>query len=148
ANFSSFDYVANLTNANGRLFFTVNGGLWTSDGTAAGTISLPVAASNLTAVNGKLFFTATDSTHGTELWVSNGTAAGTVLVKDIYPGSTTRTYTYVRYYWGHRYVETITITTPNSSYPSNLFAYKNRLYFTANDGVNSYELWQSDGTAK
>ncbi|WP_024969298.1 ELWxxDGT repeat protein, partial [Microcystis aeruginosa] len=55
-------------------------------------------------------------------WKSDGTAAGTVLVKDIRPGGFT-------------------------SSPNNLTAVGNTLFFTANDGVNGYELWKSDGTA-
>ncbi|NCS18482.1 MAG: hyalin, partial [Microcystis aeruginosa G13-12] len=55
-------------------------------------------------------------------WKSDGTAAGTVLVKDIRPGS-------------------------SNSYPRNLTAVGNTLFFNANDGVNGEELWKSDGTA-
>ncbi|WP_353743905.1 ELWxxDGT repeat protein, partial [Microcystis sp. LSC13-02] len=58
---------------------------------------------------------------GRELWRSDGTAAGTVLVKDINPGFF-------------------------SSYPLNLTAVGNTLFFTAYDGVNGGELWKSDGT--
>ncbi|TRU97548.1 MAG: hyalin, partial [Microcystis wesenbergii Mw_QC_S_20081001_S30D] len=46
----------------------------------------------------------------------DGTAAGTVLVKDIRPGS-------------------------YGSYPFSLTAVGNTLFFTANDGVNGWELW-------
>ena len=44
------------------------------------------------------------------------------LVKDIFPGST-------------------------GSYPINLLAVGNTLFFHAKDGVNGQELWKSDGTA-
>ncbi|NCQ97766.1 MAG: hyalin, partial [Microcystis aeruginosa W11-06] len=50
------------------------------------------------------------------------TEAGTVLVGDIRPGS-------------------------SSSDPQNLRVVGSTLYFTADDGVNGGELWQSDGTA-
>ncbi len=63
-----------------------------------------------------------DGVNGGELWKSDGTAAGTVLVKDIRPGLST-------------------------SYPGNLTAVGNTLFFTADDGVNGTELWKSDGTA-
>ncbi|NCR02294.1 MAG: hyalin, partial [Microcystis aeruginosa L211-11] len=63
-----------------------------------------------------------DGVNGTELWKSDGTAAGTVLVGDIRPGA-------------------------SSSYPGNLTAVGNTLFFSANDGVNGRELWKSDGTA-
>src|SRR5262249_38506755 len=88
-----------LTNVNGKLFFAADdgrhgAGVWTSDGTAAGTLlvkdintTVPGSGpSNLTAVNGTTFFVADDGVHGRELWKSDGTAAGTVLVKDINPG--------------------------------------------------------------
>src|SRR5262249_1725539 len=106
---------SNLTNVNGTLFFTADGGngteLWKSDGTTAGTTLVkdiypggawsyvyqypqgywqytPYSSwpANLTNVNGTLLFTASDG-NGRELWRSDGTAAGTVLVKDINPGS-------------------------------------------------------------
>jgi Ca2+-binding RTX toxin-like protein len=35
---------------------------------------------------------------------------------------------------------------PNSSDINDLKVFKNKLYFTANDGVNGQELWVSDGT--
>ena len=38
----------------------------------------------------KTYFTAQDAACGEELWVTDGTAAGTKMVKDIYPGSMTR----------------------------------------------------------
>ncbi len=133
-----------LTNVNGMLFFTADDGtngteLWQSDGTAAGTIlvkdifpgsdgSYPHGSnpSSLTNVNGTLFFTATDSSNGRELWQSDGTAAGTTLVKDIVPGS------YGSY--------------PNSSHPYALTNVNGTLFFTADNGTNGGELWQSDGT--
>jgi ELWxxDGT repeat protein len=82
-------YPANLTDVNGTLFFTANDGahgtqLWTTDGTAAGTVMLTdvnasgggFAGSPLPSpryfidVDGKLYFTAADGTHGNELWES------------------------------------------------------------------------------
>jgi len=76
---------------------------------------------NLVAINGTLYFAAKDSSHGIELWKSNGTAAGTVMVKDIFPGS-------------------------SSSAPSFFTNVNGTLFFTANNGKNGIELWKSDGT--
>ena len=40
------------------------------------------------------------------------------------------------------------VSLNGASYPQNLFAFKNKLYFTANDPVNYYQdLWSSDGSA-
>src|SRR5262249_47534684 len=72
----------NLVAANGTLFFTVEDptatgrhGLWTSDGTAAGSVFVaPVTAFETTAVGGSVFFTQA----GYELWTSDGSAEGTV----------------------------------------------------------------------
>ncbi|MBE9092297.1 hypothetical protein IQ232_22035, partial [Microcystis aeruginosa LEGE 11464] len=130
---------SNLTAMGNTLFFTARDGvngyeLWKSDGTAAGTVlvkdirpgSYSSNPSNLTAVGNTLYFTADDGVNGTELWKSDGTAAGTVLVKDILPGSPWFAF------W---------------SSPRNLTAVGSTLYFIADDDVNGFELWKSDGTA-
>ena len=159
----SYSYVPNASNpqnltvVGGSLFFTADDGvngteLWKSDGTASGTAlvkdiqtgsdfdydsySYVPNSSNpqsLTAGEGLLYFTADDGVSGTELWQSDGTTSGTVLVKDVYSGSSfdNDSYSYV----------------PNSSNPENLTAVEGLLFFTANDGVNGTELWETDGTA-
>lgn len=124
-----------MTECNSLLFFLADDGtngqqLWRSDGTTAGTLMLtnlkPVNTANfssMTVVGNKLFFVANDSTNsiGSELWVSDGTIVGTHLVKDISPGNA-------------------------SSFPGNLRAIGNVLYFSANDQVHGNEPWTSDGT--
>ncbi|HVK08672.1 MAG TPA: ELWxxDGT repeat protein, partial [Gemmataceae bacterium] len=127
---------AELTSANGTLFFVAGDEahgreLWTSDGTAAGTVlvrdirpgpgSSDGGLKTLTDVNGTLFFLANDGTAGYELWKSDGTPAGTGLVKDIRPGAT-------------------------GSYAHSLAAVDGTLFFAATDGTAGYELWKSDGT--
>jgi ELWxxDGT repeat protein len=124
-----------LTGVGGTLFFTANDGthgreLWTSDGTAAGTVLVkdirPDAYGSepayLAGVGETLFFTARNGVHGRELWKSDGTEGGTVQVKDIRPGA-------------------------RSSDPSRLTGVGGTLFFTADDGANGRELWKSDGTA-
>lgn len=113
--------------------------LWKSDGSADGTVLVANIVQespyfgrgsypeNLTAVNGTLFFTARDDDHGRELWRTDGSAAGAVFLKDIRlksnPGNPSA-----------------------SSYPSNLTAVGDELFFLADDGVHGQELWKSTGT--
>ncbi len=126
-----------------QVFFSANdvthgNELWKTDGTENGTmlvkdIVLGGAASfpsGFVDVNGILFFGANDSTTGGELWRSDGTEVGTVLVKDINPGSTIGAYG----------------EFPNSSFPGYLTNVNGTLLFTANDPINGFELWRSDGT--
>lgn len=121
--------------AGDRAFFLGNDGvhgpeLWTSDGTAPGTLPLgdlfpgPRSAEPrwLTAVGGRAFFVADDGVHGRELWMSDGSPAGTKLVADLWPG-------------------------PKSSVPEYLTAVDGLLLFSASDGLSGRELWVSDGTA-
>lgn len=69
--------------------------LWTSDGTAAGTVlvrsyevmtsGLPGPASFGSAAD-RLWFTFCNAQNGCELWTSDGTEAGTELAVDLWPG--------------------------------------------------------------
>lgn len=130
---------SNFTIYNNKLYFTANDGingteLWESDGTSNGTVIIrdinfggadAGINSNLIVLNNKLYFSATDGINGKELWESNGTSNGTIMIKDIYPGS-------------------------SSSQPNDapiITICNNKLYFIANDGINGYELWISDGTS-
>ena len=80
------------------LFFFYHGGLWRTDGTAAGTRKVRQFhhdatqsfqwGPQLTNVDGTLVFVANDGVHGNEVWKSDGTAAGTVMVADIDAGLT------------------------------------------------------------
>ena len=73
-----------------------------------------------TPVADRLFYVAEDE-GGYELWVTNGTPQGTRRVLDIRPG-------------------------PDGSFPAELTAAGDRIFFTANDGQHGRELWVSDGT--
>ena len=79
---------------------------------------------SFTTVGDEVFFVAHDGIVGNELWKTDGTDAGTVLVKDIAPG-------------------------PQDSIGSTFGSFVDvdgTLFFGANDGVNGFELWKSDGT--
>jgi ELWxxDGT repeat protein len=97
--------------------------LWTSDGTATGTIVLKrfPDIKELKVIGGIAYFSAPTEALGYELWRSDGTPAGTILLKDIYPGS-------------------------GSSSPSSLINSNGVLYFSANSRTNGRELWKSNGT--
>jgi ELWxxDGT repeat protein/autotransporter-associated beta strand protein len=130
--------VSGFTDVGGIAYFGANDGdtgteLWRSNGTAAGTFLLKDIqqpnsgfsnGSNpreLTNVGGTLFFSAGNTAEGEELWKSNGTSTGTVLVRDINPG-------------------------PSHSSPSFLTSFGGLLLFSATD-ANGTELWRSDGTS-
>ncbi|WP_157208536.1 ELWxxDGT repeat protein [Mariniflexile maritimum] len=126
-----------LTAVNNTLFFTVFDAstgleLWKSDGTTAGTVLVKdinpgIGSSNvdrLTNANGTLFFRANDGINGPELWKSDGTAAGTVMVKNINPSTIDN----------------------NSNQLAEIISIVNEVYFMADDGINGYELWKSNGT--
>lgn len=93
--------------------------LWRTDGTAAGTYELladDFALNGTSAVvNGTLYFPAFTGNYQTELWRSDGTQAGTRLVKDLNPGTGTH----------------------GGSWPKNLTALGDRLFFTACD-INGF----------
>lgn len=81
----------------------------------------------LTVYNDLLYFTATTEEFGGELWSYDG-VNDPVLVSDIFPGTST---------WGDA----------NSSYPSYLTVYNDKLYFSANaNDLYENELWSYDGS--
>jgi ELWxxDGT repeat protein len=128
---------SNLAVFRGALYFlaqteSLETGLWSSDGTAAGTVllkefpsqfftSAPPDEVEFVAIGERLFFPFDTEADGGELWSTDGTPEGTVLVRDIVPG-------------------------PGSSSPSHLAAAGDRLFFAAADEDHGIELWESDGT--
>jgi ELWxxDGT repeat protein len=136
--------IANPTDVNGKLFFTVDlpgagQQLWATDGTPAGTklvkqvhpqssarLTSPIGPDpvrQLTAAGGKLFFVADGGSVGSQVWVSDGTAAGTKAVSAIPAGTF------------------LSPTTPND-----LTALNGKVYFTATDDTGGRRLWVTDGT--
>ena len=122
---------------NNKIYFQANDGtngyeLWVSDGTSVGTTMVENLAAgsassdpkDMIVFGSKLYFSANNLTNGKELFVLNETGTTIELVKDIN-------------------------TTPNISewsQPDNFIEFNNNLYFRANDGVNGYELWKTNGT--
>jgi ELWxxDGT repeat protein len=139
-------YIDNFIEFNDKLHFTADDGKsgrepFVTDGTAEGTQLLVDLApgkhkygpngsgpANLVEFNDKLYFAADDGESGYELFVSDGTAEGTQLLVDLAPGK-------------DKY-------GPNSSNPTNLVEFNDKLYFTADDGESGNELFVSDGTAE
>lgn len=121
-----------------RLFFNCPEGsgseLCASDGTPEGTGVLKklnepgrTSAYSFTVWKNKLFFATQTTAAGYELWVTDGLPENTQMLTDLVPG-------------------------PDSSYPGNLTAAGDWLYFTAyaiTPGYNTKDsgLWKTDGTA-
>jgi ELWxxDGT repeat protein len=131
-----------LANAGGKPFVVISGAfgapanaqLWTSDGTAEGTVLLKRFASSIAnplgpdlvqvVVRGTDLFVAgagEGDPGGEELWKSDGTVAGTVRVKDINPGSAGSSAQWLR-------------------------AAGDRVFFSAITPATGRELWVTDGT--
>jgi ELWxxDGT repeat protein len=125
--------ISNFKVYNGKLYFTTNGRLytsdpeygvelWVTDGTTTGTVmvqDINVGAgdsnpADFTLYNGELYFTATSSSIGRELFKI--TSTGSI-------------------------VNVFDINTSGDSSPSDLFVTSNRLYYAADDGVNGREIW-------
>jgi|CXWL01.1.fsa_nt_gi ELWxxDGT repeat protein len=106
----------------GLALIQLQGELWRSDGTSAGTqlvkqinLSGGSGVANLSVSGASAFFRAEDGEHGTELWRTDGTAEGTVLVADIRPSA--------------------------GSNPGAAVLVGERLVFAADDGTTGVELW-------
>jgi ELWxxDGT repeat protein len=133
----------NIANVAGMLFFGASDGssgeeVWTSDGTAEGTVKVkdiwagtgssltlfPQFASGqalFTDVAGTLFCRSPDPSGVDQLWKSDGTPTGTVMMRDV--------------------------ATHIARAPSNLIGIGGTLFFTGFDSINGEELWKTDGTA-
>jgi ELWxxDGT repeat protein len=138
-------FPSGFTFLNGAWYFAADDGesgmeLWKTDGTEAGTVRVkdinttaPGAGSvpgDFKVFTGELYFSADDGESGRELWKTDGTGEHTAIVKDI------------------------NATAPGAGSFSSGFTVFNtsdvlagsELYFSADDGVNGFELWKTDGT--
>lgn len=118
----SFSTISLTRSADKVYFIKDDDQLWVSDGTTEGTVMAKDLtaedinyASKLFGFRGYLFFAAHSSITGDEIWVSDGTSEGTYLLIDLYEGY-------------------------QSSNPKDFTAYKEKLYFIANDGKYGEEV--------
>lgn len=132
------------------------------------------APSEFTILNGDLIFSANDGTVGFELWKANAIDGTVELLKDIYQGQESSVPVVLSVYNNEIYYSaradnigielwktdgTTTGTalvadinqdpTPNisNSNPVLGFVFDNFLYFSAEDNVNGYQIWRTNGTA-
>lgn len=143
---AAYGPLSNLTAAGSQDFFAVadpahGTGLWTSNGTAAGTrfvktIGLPTSPGvaspfppiiTTMAAGSRLFFTTPPRVPGgtdVDLWVTDGTAAGTTELAAVNQGNLT------------------VFASPGGQFA----ALGGALFFTNFDPSHGMELWRSDGT--
>ena len=123
----------------------------------------------ITNVNGVIYFDASDGIHGMEIWKTDGTDSGTTMVKDVFPGAGDSWAAgfvdiYGTVYFnatnisggkggGNKYQLWQTDGTASGTFPvmetnpggddnvSNIINISNKLYFTADDPINSTQLW-------
>jgi ELWxxDGT repeat protein len=126
-------YPIRLTEVGGKVFFaaedgvTAGGGLWATDGTAAGTVAVPLAGlvdaspnvGNLVAAGGRLFFTAEKNSQRV-LLETDGTLPGTATI-ELGPGYPT----------GFAGFNAAALASDGR-----------RLYFAVDDAVHGKELWE------
>ncbi|MFH0959002.1 MAG: tandem-95 repeat protein, partial [Pseudomonadota bacterium] len=132
-----------FTGLNGKAIFaaltpTTGLELWTSNGTAEGTVLLgdinSSASSSLDLVNypykaifqNKLWYAADNGINGRELWVTDGTPDGTQMFFNINP-------------------DVSGVASGNPKYFS-VNALGDRMYFVATNAANGTEVWVTDGT--
>jgi ELWxxDGT repeat protein len=104
--------------------------LWSSDGTADGTVSIKLPnpptiqwVELLAAAGNNAYFGVYRQRH-TELWKTDGTAAGTKYIRNVEIG----------------------ITHPGLTYDTEGFAFGDSVLFAGDDGATGWELWSSNGT--
>ncbi len=147
--------------------------LYKSDGTQLGTSPTGVLATAGVGSNGsELFFSGSDTINGSELWISNGNVLNGSLIKDIYPGGDSfprwfinlnSTEIFAAYnsssgleLWASNGTSDGTVLLADINpgtlsgvdpvVHSSRVIFQNKLWFTADNGANGWELWVTDGT--
>ena len=158
-----------ITAVGDRVVFDTLDGIWSSDGTEAGTIKISTQSlSSFTSVGGISYFLTGSPSASGSLWVTDGTAAGTTLVKSfgtlgiwqlVNVGGTlyfaTRNGNFESTLWKSDGTEAGTVSVAGSGTPIpvsqifNITAVGNKVAFTGGDPAlppGAYSLWISDGT--
>lgn len=149
-------------------------GLWTSDGTAQGTLHVKNLSLNLNTSFLKtgryLYFAADDGVHGTEPWLSDGTRDGTRLVTQLTPNKRPSGINFMGHLGSVAFFSALmdryepyfsefgrTDGTAGGTRAltylnlGNGISVGNTFFFSANDHYFpdfSWELWKSDGTPR
>ncbi len=143
----------------GRVMFFAGNGLWTSDGTPAGTYAvvpdLGGRGASIAVLGGYLYFD-TSGTGGTKLWKSDGSFDGTTLVKTVLSGTSTlhfvvagRNLFFIAN--GQLWITDGTDAGTHALPPRTdgpIAAVGDRVVFPSNDDANGMELWVSDGSVE
>jgi ELWxxDGT repeat protein len=153
-----------LTDVNGTLYFVGEAGggidtLYRTTGGTPTTVPIPLAGSyhisDLRSINGVLYFT-TSSVDKNILWRTNGTTT-TQVASTVGPENRISSPTYAggilygvvggnRLYSSANGMPTLVATFTEGIHGSP-FPVGDKVFFTANDGINGVQLWVSGGTA-
>lgn len=135
------------------------------------TSSIGSDPKNFIEFNNKVYFTADNGTDGLELWETDGTEVNTKMVADLHLGNNPSFYVDPNFtiYKNELYftgftpavgIELFKINTngnisnvadinpggANNSYPNNFFVFDGKLFFSADNGTDGYELWYTENT--
>jgi ELWxxDGT repeat protein len=145
-------------NQAGRTLFIGPGGLWSSDGTRAGTYAIgPTITENvpaLASMGGSTYYVTQSSDGSSKLWRNDGTVESTVLIKSLAAAASVLTAADRRLFFlsgGKLWVSDGTeagtqALTAGTTYLSSFAVTGGRAVFTDFDPATGLELWVSDGT--
>lgn len=113
---------------NGKLYYPSTGGLWETDGTAAGTrLAVPgIEMAELEQVGDSLYFANHSHKYGSEPWVTDGTPWGTRILANLNNSDDDN--------------------TSSTSVEYGFTEYEGKVYFSAGESENVWRLWYYDPT--
>ena len=124
-NNNSLQVISPITSTKAIAVSSIDSSIWTTDGTLAGTVQLATSVKYEGfgfLLSGKFIFRGSTPATGSEIYTTDGTAGGTVIVKDVFPGTT-------------------------SSNPGDFSILNGFIFFSARTAAEGRELWKTDGTA-